>query len=179
MTVELFLVTNSKREAKTRDLLLTLLRRYDLSKWQFTNQVRIEEGSRPHSHPVLTLNTRHSDDAILLATYLHEQIHWFVEAGKEKAVQAMEDLRRLYRSVAVGAPMGGQDEFSTYLHFIVCYLEYVALIELLGYSEAERVMNFLRKDHYTEIYSMVIRDFDQIGEVVKHHDLMPMVARTR
>lgn len=67
----------SKREREIREQLLCLLRKYDLGKWLFTREIRIEEGATPHSHPVLTLNTRHlGDDSLLLASFIHEQLHW-------------------------------------------------------------------------------------------------------
>ena len=73
------LATGTEGEARARDQLLLLLDRYELHRWQFTSRVRIEQGAIPHSHPVLTLNTRYPDDDLLaLSTYLHEQLHWFV-----------------------------------------------------------------------------------------------------
>lgn len=38
----------------------------------------------PHSHPVLTMNARPGEDDRILATYLHEQIHWFTAANLER-----------------------------------------------------------------------------------------------
>jgi non-ribosomal peptide synthetase component F len=72
---------DSEREKETADLLSALVQSYDLRAWTFTRTVRIEEGVIPHSHPVLTLNTRHLEDREqLLALFLHEQIHWFLAA---------------------------------------------------------------------------------------------------
>lgn len=66
-------------ETRTAEQLQRLLDRDDLHPWQFTDAVIIDEAAIPHSHPVLTLRTRHlDDDRLLLATYLHEQFHWFI-----------------------------------------------------------------------------------------------------
>jgi len=46
------LAAGSERERITRDRLLDLLRKYDLRKWLFTREVRIEEGAVPRSHKV-------------------------------------------------------------------------------------------------------------------------------
>ena len=35
---------------------------------------------------------------------------------------------------------GARDEFSTYLHLIVCYLEFSAMKELLGEPKAREIM---------------------------------------
>ncbi|MEO1653894.1 MAG: hypothetical protein AAFU64_10130, partial [Bacteroidota bacterium] len=44
--------------------------------WIFTYQVIIAERAIPHSHPVLTLNSRYlKDDLKQLSTFLHEQFH--------------------------------------------------------------------------------------------------------
>jgi hypothetical protein len=43
----------------------------------------IKERAIPHSHPVLTLNTRNLDsDDQLLSAFLHEQLHWYLDAHK-------------------------------------------------------------------------------------------------
>lgn len=45
----------------------------------FNAGFRIEANAVAHSHPVLTLNTCHlDDDHKLLATFIHEQLHWGV-----------------------------------------------------------------------------------------------------
>ena len=71
--------------------LLALLARYDVSRWRFTSAVAIADKAIPHSHPILTLSTRHlDDDGLLLATYLHEQLHWFLEQHFEGGMRAIE-----------------------------------------------------------------------------------------
>jgi hypothetical protein len=171
--VSVSLATGVEREGVARDQLLRLLSRYDLRKWQFTNRVRMQHGVIPHSHPVLTLNTRYlDDDALALSTYLHEQLHWFVwrHSGTRAA---LAELRQRYPSPPVAPPEGAGDVRSSYLHYLVCYLEYVALIEVLGAEEARRVIAFRCTDYYTEIYKAVLRDFDAIGEIARRHNLMP------
>lgn len=42
-----------------------LLAKYDLEPWVLTRVVRIDERSIPHSHPVLTLHTRHIGEELL------------------------------------------------------------------------------------------------------------------
>ena len=65
--IEISLKNNSQSEIQTKEQLQRLLKTYDLSKWIFTKSVVIEENVIPHSHPVLTLSTRHiKDDELLL-----------------------------------------------------------------------------------------------------------------
>jgi hypothetical protein len=69
------------REERARAQLLRLCDEFNLTRWQFTDLVQIQNWVIPHSHPVLTLNTRWiDDDEYALATYIHEQLYWFVSA---------------------------------------------------------------------------------------------------
>jgi hypothetical protein len=172
MAVSISLANDSERERQTRDQLVALLQRYELRRWQFTDVVRIEQGVIPHSHPVLTLNTYVlGDDARLLAIYLHEQLHWFCEQHEAATERAIAELRDIYPVVPVGLPEGARSEFSSYLHLVICYLEYLALIELLGPGEAQRMVDGWT--HYAWIYATVRRDLDTIGNIVARHDLHP------
>jgi hypothetical protein len=103
-----------------------LLHTYDLHTWLFTRDVLIQSGVIPHSHPVLTLNTRYvDDDTAQLATFVHEQLHWFLTDHVERAKTnaALTELRALYPTVPTALPEGAMGERSTYLHLIVCHLE--------------------------------------------------------
>jgi hypothetical protein len=73
--------------------------------------------------------------------------------------------------VPVEQPEGAGSERSSYLHLIVCYLEYASLIEVLGPAEARRVIEHWSNDHYREIYRTVLHDADALGELVARHGL--------
>src|SRR6185295_10570616 len=125
---------------QTKAQLQRLLKTYDLAKWIFTKAVLIDEKSIPHSHPVLTLHTRHlRDDELLLSTFVHEQCHWFLTQNYKSTEEAKKELRVLFPKVPVSFPEGAMDEDSTYLHLIVIYLEYRADIELLGELKARQI----------------------------------------
>ena len=132
----------------------------------------IDENSIPHSHPVLTLHTRHlnSDDQ-LLSTYVHEQLHWYLDQHSQQTEAAEDELRKIYPKVPVGYPDGAQDEQSTYLHLITCYLEMLADRELMGRERTTAVMNFWSTDHYRWVYKTVIQDESKIDSVVTEHHL--------
>ena len=130
-----------QREQATRKRLNRLLGQYNLSKWIFTKKVVVDYNTRiPHSHPVLTLDTDYADDESLLSTFVHEQIHWFTDAKSDAVNKAVAEFKTFYPEVPVGKGEGARDEFSTYLHFIVCYLEFSAMKELLGEPKAREIM---------------------------------------
>ena len=77
--IEISLKHSSRVEIQTKEQLQRLLQTYDLSRWIFTRSILIDEQAIPHSHPVLTLHTRHlKDDELLLSSFVHEQLHWFL-----------------------------------------------------------------------------------------------------
>jgi hypothetical protein len=163
------LATGSAAEAQTRAQLLRLMHRYDLAPWRFTDTVRIEDGAISHSHPVLTLNTLYlDDDELLLADYIHEQLHWFSKDGTGRTSAAMRELEALYPNLPTGLPAGGGgDRFGTYLHLVICFLEYEAFMQLLGAQRAREAVE--RRHVYTAIYATIVREHDDIGRVIARH----------
>jgi acyl-CoA thioesterase I len=163
---------NSDREQLTEEQLQRLLKTYDLHKYTFTHAVMIDERSIPHSHPVLTLHTRHlnSDDE-LLSTYVHEQIHWYLEECLQQTRDAEDDLRKIYPKVPVGYPDGSDDEEGTYLHLITCYLEMQADRDLMGRERTSAVMKFWAGDHYRWVYKTVMQEESTIRGVVEKEKL--------
>jgi len=172
--LEISLAHQSAPEARTREQLQRLLGSYDVAPWTFTKSIAIDETVIPHSHPVLTLSTRHlKDDELLLSTFVHEQLHWFLVQKGGDTRAAIADLRKIFPNGPAGAPEGAIDENSTYLHLIDCYLEYQADIRLLGELKARQVMEFWATDHYTWVYRTVLDRMRDIAAVVRSHNLIP------
>ncbi|MEI2666212.1 hypothetical protein [Rossellomorea sp. LJF3] len=153
-------------EIRVRTELDFLIRKYNLKNYFFTDAVIINESAdNPHSHPVLTLNTRHlGKEHILLSTFIHEQIHWYAVQHFHKIKLAIQELKIIYPIVPVGYPNGARDEFSSYLHIIINWLELDSLYQILEKIQYEEVVNFLQSDHYTWIYKIVISDYEIIKE---------------
>jgi|SRR5882672_1360784 len=170
IAIELKHGTDSERQ--TKEQLEKILNSYDLHKYTFTHDVVIDERSIPHSHPVLTLHTRHlkSDDQ-LLSTYVHEQLHWYLEEHRQQTEAAEDDLRKIYPKVPIGYPDGSDDEEGTYLHLIDCYLEMQADRELMGAERAAAVMNFWAGDHYRWVYKTVMQDEATIRKIMEQRNL--------
>ncbi len=174
INLDIALKQGSASEAQTKDQLQRLVKTYDLSKWVFTKSILIDEKAIPHSHPVLTLSTRHlKDDELLLSTFVHEQAHWFISQNSKNTEAAVKELRALFPKVPVGFPEGGGDEYSTYIHLIVIYLENRANRELFGELRGRQVMDFWASDHYTWIYKTVLERPRDIGEIAFKHRLVP------
>ena len=162
----------TNNELKTKAALDALERKYDLRPWTFTRIIMIDESAIPHSHPVLTIHTRHlGDDDALLSTYLHEELHWFLEKHKTETEAAELALIKRYPSVPVGYPDGANDRESTYLHLIDCDLEFHADEALLGIERARRVMEYWATDHYRWVYKTVLADRKAIDAILKAHGL--------
>ncbi len=175
--LEIALEHGSPAEAETKVQLQRLLREYDLSPWIFTRSIRINERSIPHSHPVLTLHARHrKDDELLLSTFVHEQLHWFLSERYETTQKAIEELRLMFPTVPAADAGGASDEQSTYLHLLVCQLERQAMLHLLGELKTRQVMEFWAGDHYGWIYETVAKRPREIGAVLRKHKLVPPPA---
>lgn len=170
-TPELNISTKNKSEyeLKMAERVQQLASQYDLSKWIFTKEIIIEDRAIPHSHPVLTLNTRRQSDDSVLSTLVHEQTHWYMEDHHDDVQNAIKVFNQKYPEVPFGNSEGARDEFSTYLHLLVCYIEYKSMIDLVGEERAKIVMEEM--NHYTWIYDKVLNDTDYIGSVVESNGL--------
>ena len=166
--VNVTLVHDSEGERATREQLGSLLERYDVGAWLYTTEVQIDERAIPHSHPVLTLHTRHlDDDDMLLSTFVHEQFHW-LEDGETRAAfrAAMADFERIFPDAPGREGGGARDVESTYRHLLVCDLELQAMTRLIGGTEARALL--ARITHYEWIYERVLND-PRVREVVERH----------
>jgi hypothetical protein len=164
--IAISLAHGTSAELQTKEHSERLLKSYDLSKWIFTKSIIIDEKAIPHSHPTLTLHTRHlKDDELLLSTFVHEQAHWFVTQKDKDSEAAVKELHAIFPTIPVGFPEGSNDERGNYIHLLVIYLEYRADRELLGELKARQVMDFWAKDHYTWIYKTVLERTREIGNI--------------
>ena len=160
--------TPLEREGKAQ--LERLLKEYNLDTWRFTDKVLIQSYVIPHSHPILTLNTRYlDDDHEQLATYLHEQIHWYADAHEEETDKIVDVFKQMYPEVPVGDGEGARSTESTYLHLMVCWLEMDGLTGLIGKKKARKALE--QKTYYKWIYKTVLADAGKIGRVIKQHGM--------
>jgi hypothetical protein len=164
---------DDKNESLTRDQLRRLLGQHDLSKWIFTKKVLIDrDAGIPHSHPILTLDNDYlKDDELLLSTFVHEQLHWFFAERRAQMEKAVAELKDIFPGAPAGPPDGARDQESTYLHLLVCHLEYQADRELLGQLRGRQVIEFWATHHYRWVYRQVLDEGRKIGAVLRKHKL--------
>lgn len=162
------LAHGSEVEELTRDRLLRLVDEYDVSSWLYTDRVIIDQTAIPHSHPVLTLHTRHlGEDHHLLSTFVHEQFHWLEDGDTlQRFRAAMREFREMFPEVPSSRNGGASDDESTYRHLLVCDLELQAMARLIGEEAARDVM--ASWTHYEWIYGVVLTD-PRVREVVTRH----------
>ncbi len=155
----------------TKQNLFHLAKVYDLRPFLYTKKIQIQSFIVPHSHPVLTLNTRHAEKPHqLLSTWLHEEFHWWTEGKKAETNKAITELKKLYPKI--DGKIGNQ---SSYIHIIVCFLEYQSLKHFLGEKDAKEVIDeFISQDKiYPWIYSLVLQKTDAISRIIRKNKLIP------
>ncbi len=164
---------NTPLEEKGRKQLVRLIEEYglDIDRWIFTDKVLIQSYEIPHSHPVLTLNTQYLDnDQEQLATFLHEQIHWYADIESNKTEEIIDVFKKMYPTVPVGKGEGARSEYSTYLHLMVCWLEFDAVRKLIDEETARSLL--ADKSYYRWIYKKVLEDTESIGKVLHEHEMV-------
>ncbi len=77
MILNVYSKNNDPKELAVVELVKSICKKYNVP--VFTEQVVIEAGVIPHSHPILTINTRLNDEKLLLQVLVHEQFHWYVQ----------------------------------------------------------------------------------------------------
>jgi hypothetical protein len=168
--------TVQRNAERVRAMLLDARARLDLARFEYCKQIRIAPTEIPYSHPSITLSTWVHDDLGLLSMYLHEQMHWYVTwYSHVRAPQwrkLLEQLRERYPSVPAVEAGDGNDEFSTYLHLLVNWLE----IEAVGqFIDREGVLSHVRAlPFYRWIYQTVIDDWEALGALYREQGLLPV-----
>ncbi|MEM6525793.1 MAG: hypothetical protein AAF693_18485 [Bacteroidota bacterium] len=168
-TFKIGLAHTSEAERITKKKLVNALASYDTRKWWFTDTLVISDNQIPHSHPVLTLNTRPQSELSLISVFIHENIHWFLVDKSGAIDQALDELKKKYKEVPVGYPQGAMNEYSTYLHLIVNYLEYDGIRQLAGADKARDVIQ--SKDYYQWIYQRIIEESVYFDDLIKMYKL--------
>lgn len=162
------LANGLESEAIMASELRKLMRTHDVEPWILTRKVLVDKEQTPHSHPVLTIHTRHIGEELeLLSTFIHEQLHWLEkEPWLEDFRAAMADFEELFPVVSSSTDGGPRDEQSTYRHLLVCDMELQALTTLVGRTAARETL--AQNTHYEWIYDKVLND-RRVREVALRH----------
>jgi hypothetical protein len=145
-----------------------LIRKYDVEPWVLTRTILIDRGQIPHSHPILTIHTRHvGEELALLSTFVHEQLHWIEEKPRLEDFQAaMSEFENIFPEVPSSTDGGARDAESTYRHLLVCDMELQVMTTLVGQASARQTL--AQNTHYDWIYDKVLND-QRVREVVLRH----------
>ena len=160
-------------ESERKQQMERLAKQYDLEKYTITRDIVIEKGATNHSYPVLTLNLRFLDnDDLALSAYVHEQGHWLlVERHRQDNPRLFEDLRNAFPNLDSRPPAGDGELKSSYFHIAVCMLEWQAMEDLVGVERARKVVEWKQRDHYTAIYSIIMKHREQVEAVLSRYEV--------
>ena len=158
-------VSPNKWTGLTRQNLEQLLGVYKLSPVIYTEDVVIQSGVVPRSHPVLTINTRYAENPQkILSVFVHEQFHWWTEKNKARSQKAAQELTKLYPE---------QDK-AQLEHILICFLEYEALMYFLSKHEAEIILrDFILENIHPWIYAQVMANYPELNKVILRNELKP------
>ena len=147
---------------------------HDVSRFEYTNHLRVAPTEIPHSHPILTLNTELYNPEEILCEYLHEQMHWYEDrlgcAGEGSPLIA--ELKQHYPDAPVGFPEGANDEYSTYLHLLVNWLEIEVASQFMARERAEEIAR--NKRYYRWMYRTVLSDWRSLEELFRARGIVPI-----
>ena len=166
-------------ELMIKDLKKLFEKYEDLKKYIYTNKILVDPNVKnfSHSHPILTISRRYITkkypEEILLATFIHEQFHWWSEQNYNKKLKPFIEkiLYKRFPDIRTEYPHGSGNKFGTYNHIVVCFYEYKVLKELIDPKIAKEIIENM--PGYYDIYKTVLKDFEQIEDLLKEHDLLP------
>ena len=162
--LEITEMTPDKRSHLMTQNLVHLTKIYDLSPLFYATKVQIKSGVRATHFPVIVLNTRYAEEPPkILAAFLHEQFHWYLIRNPKDAKRAVARLKKMY------------PKLKDHSHIIVCYLEYLALVQFQGKAMATKVVrDFINKDKiFAWYYSEVLRNGYIFKKILKQYNLIP------
>jgi len=84
----------------------------------------------------------------------------------------MTELKRRYPQAPIGFPEGANDEYSTYLHLLVNWLEIEAASQFMARERAEEIAR--KKRYYRWIYRTVLSDWRNLEDLFRACNIIPI-----
>ena len=166
-------ISSSKWTYLVRQNLLQLSQVYDLTPFLFTKKIQIESKVIPHSHPVLTLNTRFAErPSQLLALFLNQQFHWWLKLHPEQTSAAILELKKSLPNAPETLSLGKD---STFLKILAGQLEAMALEYYLGHQETQKILTdkIMQEKQDPWIYKVILARGDELKTLLRGHRLLP------
>lgn len=101
--------------------------------------------------------------------------YWFLMRDQKALAAAINDLKAIHPNAPARPPEGARDLHSTYLHLLVCMLEFDGLQGLVGADEARKTL--LAYTHYPWVYREVLERPALLRDVLRRHRLDAPDAR--
>jgi len=134
----------------------------------FTHEVVVKKGAIPHSHPVLTLNTRTDDERIILKTLVHEQFHWYAQ-DHENHNECIVYLKTKYEDDGEHNKSGTYPD-SYWEHIIVCFNTRNHLKSLLSDRDIEWI--YEQWQAYPTLEQLTRDKFEEIESDLQKFDIV-------
>ncbi len=147
---------STPKELAVAEVVKSVCKKYDIP--AFTHAVAIEEGVVPHSHPILTLNTRLNDEKLLLKVLVHEQFHWYVQ-DHQRYSECISYLKSKYEDDGEHNKSGTYPN-SYWEHIIVCFNTRNYLTGVLSSEDLDWV--YEQWQAYPTLERLIIQDYQAI-----------------
>ena len=159
--MEIITKNNTEKELKAKKLLEEIIQKYNPP--IFTKKVMIATGSIPHSHPVLTLNTRDTEERKYLEMFVHEQLHWFAQ-NQPKYDQCITFLKKRYKDNGECNKSGTYPN-SFWEHIIVNFNTRNILNQLLSKDDVDYIYSDWQA--YPKTEKLVVDNFKEIKKQIE------------
>jgi len=157
---------NSEKEIKVKKALEEIIQKYNPP--IFTKKVIIATGSIPHSHPVLTLNTRDTEERRYLEMFVHEQLHWFAQ-NQPMYNECITFLKKRYKDNRECNKSGTYPN-SFWEHIIVNFNTRNILIQLLPKVDVEYV--YIGWQAYPKTEKLVVENLIEIKKQLETFEMI-------
>ena len=157
---------NHPDEIKTVEIVKGVCEKYQVP--LFTQDIVIEKGAIPHSHPILTLNTRESDERLVLKTLVHEQFHWHAQDHKNYD-DCIAFLKTKYEDDGEHNKSGTYPN-SYWEHVIVCFNTRNYLKTLLAEDDMEWV--YAQWQPYPTLEKLVEDTFERVEKDLQKFEII-------
>lgn len=157
---------NLPEELERVQLLESLIKKYKVP--EFTYEIIVEKGVIPHSHPVLTMNTRKQSDINALEILIHEQFHWY-SSNHPNQKKCIEYLKTKYKDDGEHNKSGKYPD-SYWSHIIVCFNTRNWLKKILSEEEIESIHK--EWSGYKTLEEKITDNFDHIKSELEQFEMV-------